>query len=62
MPGLLPPEKRKSLILKARFLESEMSILLKQAKLHKCQNISEYLRKLVRDDIQRTKNTLPDLY
>jgi len=32
-----------------------------QAKLHKCQNISEYFRKLVREDIQRTKKTLPDL-
>jgi hypothetical protein len=60
MPALLPPEQRKSVILKARFLESEIKILKAQAKLHKCQNVSEYFRKLVRDDIQRTKNTLPD--
>ena len=61
MPALLPPEKRKSVILKARFLESETPILKAQAKLHKCQNISEYFRKLVREDIQRTKKTLPDV-
>jgi len=41
MPALLPPEQRKSVILKARFLESEIEILKAQAKLHKCQNISE---------------------
>jgi|LauGreSBDMM110SN_4_FD.fasta_scaffold23410_2 hypothetical protein len=61
MPALLPPEKRKSLVAQVRFLESEIKILKAQAKLHKCRNISEYLRKLVRDDLQRTRNSLPDL-
>jgi hypothetical protein len=61
MPALLPPEKRKSLVAQVRFLESEIKILKAQAKLHKCRNISEYLRKLVRDDVQRTRNILPDL-
>ena len=62
MPGLLPPEQRKSAVLKVRFLESEFNILKAQAKLHKCENISEYVRKLVRNDIQRTKKALPDVY
>ena len=62
MPALLPPEKRKSLIAQVRFLESEIKILKAQAKLHKCKNISEYLRKVVRDDIQRTGKGLPNLY
>ena len=62
MPGLLPPEQRKSLIAQVRFLESEIKILKAQAKLHKCRNISEYLRKLVRDDVQRTKNGLPETF
>ena len=62
MPALLPPEERKSLIAQVRFLESEIKILKAQAKLHKCKNISEYLRKVVREDIQRTKKGLPNLY
>ena len=62
MPALLPPEERKSLIAQVRFLESEIKILKAQAKLHKCKNISEYLRKVVRDDIQRTRKGLPNLY
>ena len=62
MPALLPPEERKSLIAQVRFLESEIKILKAQAKLHKCKNISEYLRKVVRDDIQRTGKGLPNLY
>lgn len=62
MPGLLPPEQRKSLIAQVRFLESEIKILKAQAKLHKCRNISEYLRKLVRDDVQRTGKGLPETF
>lgn len=62
MPALLPPEERKSIIAQVRFLESEIKILKAQAKLHKCKNISEYLRKVVRDDIQRTRKGLPNLY
>jgi hypothetical protein len=62
MPGLLPPEQRKSISVKVRFLESEITILKAQAKLHKCETLSEYFRKLVRTDIQKTKNTLPDVY
>jgi hypothetical protein len=59
----LPDELRKDTAIKVRFLESEMGILLKQAKLHKCKTISEYIRKLVKEDISKGKrvNTLPDI-
>jgi hypothetical protein len=59
----LPDELRKDLAIKVRFLESEMHILSKQAKLHKCKSISHYIRKLVKDDVSNTKrvNTLPDI-
>ena len=62
MPALLPPEERKSLVAQVRFLESEIKILKAQAKLHNCRNISEYLRKVVRDDVQRTRKGLPETF
>ena len=59
----LPDELRKDPAMKVRFLESERSIILKQVKKHKCKTMSEYVRKLSREDIERTKpfKSLPDL-
>ena len=59
----LPDELRKDTAIKVRFLESEMNILLRQAKLHKCKTISEYIRKLVKQDRSKGKisKTLPDI-
>lgn len=51
----LPAELRKDVAIKVRFLESEVTILLKQAKLHNCKTVSQYIRKLVREDIIRNK-------
>jgi hypothetical protein len=60
---LLPDELRKDIAIKVRFLESEMHLLHKQANIHQCKTISEYIRKLVREDISKTKKskTLPDI-
>ena len=59
----LPDELRKDTAIKVRFLESEMNILLKQAKLHDCKTVSQYIRKLVREDIIRSKKgaKFPDI-
>jgi hypothetical protein len=59
----LPDELRKDPSIKVRFLQSEMHILAKQAKLHKCKSISHYIRKLVKDDVSNNRqiNTLPDI-
>lgn len=59
----LPDELRKDPAMKVRFLESERSIILKQVKKHQCKTMSEYVRKLIKEDIERSKTskTLPDL-
>lgn len=59
----LPDELRKDPAIKVRFLQSEMKVLIKQAKYHKCKTISAYIRKLIKDDIVQTNRakSLPDI-
>jgi Arc/MetJ-type ribon-helix-helix transcriptional regulator len=59
----LPDDLRKDPAMKVRFLESERSIILEQVKKHKCKTMSEYVRKLIKEDIARTKRSksLPNL-
>jgi hypothetical protein len=48
----LPDEKRKDFMLRVRFDESELKYLINQAKKRKCKTISQYIRKLISDDIE----------
>lgn len=58
----LPDELRKDYGMKIRFLESERHIILKQVQKHKCKSMSDYIRKLIREDIAKAKvKSLPDI-
>jgi len=48
----LPDEQRKDLAIKVRFLKSEMMIIANQAKKMDCKTISQYIRKLIANDIK----------
>jgi len=48
----LPDDQRKDLAIKVRFLESEMKYIINQAKKKNCKTISQYIRKLIAEDIQ----------
>ena len=43
--------QRKDVLLQVRFRESEMNLLINQAKLKNCKTISQYIRNLIADDI-----------
>ena len=48
----LPDEQRKDLAIKVRFLESEMKDIINKAKKRNCKTISQYLRKLIAEDVK----------
>jgi hypothetical protein len=48
----LPDEQRKDLAIKVRFLKSEMKFIINQAEKKNCKTISQYIRKLIADDIK----------
>jgi len=48
----LPDEQRKDVLLQVRFLESEMKMIFSQAKKRNCKTVSQYIRKLISEDIK----------
>jgi len=48
----LPDDQRKDLAIKVRFLKSEMKYIIYQAEKRNCKTISQYIRKLISDDIK----------
>lgn len=48
----LPDEQRKDIMLRVRFLESEMKYIINQAKKRNCKTISQYIRHLIAEDIK----------
>jgi len=59
----LPDELRKEYRVVVRLLKSEENIVLKRAEKHNAKSISEYIRKLIREDISKGKRgaMLPDI-
>ena len=51
----LPDEQRKDLAIKVRFLESEMKTIINQAKKRNCKTISQYIRKLIAEDVKNDR-------
>ena len=47
----LPDEQRKDTIVRVRFLESETKTIVNMAKYRNCKTISQYIRMLIKDDI-----------
>ena len=48
----LPDGQRKDVLLQVRFKESEMKLLIHQAKKGNCKTISQYIRFLIANDIK----------
>ena len=48
----LPDEQRKDVLLQVRFLESDMKTIVNQAKKRNCKTISQYIRKLIAEDVK----------
>ena len=48
----LPDDQRKDIMLRVRFLESEMKYIINQAKKRNCKTISQYIRLLIAEDIK----------
>ena len=48
----LPDEQRKDFLLQVRFLESDMKTIVNQANKRNCKTISQYIRKLIAEDLK----------
>jgi len=48
----LPDEERKEMMLRVRILRKEVMIIANQAKKRNCKTISQYIRKLIANDIK----------
>jgi len=55
MKKALPDELRKDYGIKIRFTLSEKNIILKQVQKHKCKSMADYIRKLVKNDINKIR-------
>lgn len=54
----LPDEKRKDVVLLVRFTEREKILLFQKAKKRNCKTISEYIRKLISEDKNRSMDVI----
>ena len=51
----LPDDQRRDIMLRVRFLESEMKVVIQKAKKRNCKSISQYIRQLINEDNGKNK-------
>jgi len=51
----LPDEERKEMMLRVRILRKEVMIIANQAKKGNCKSISQYIRKLIAEDVKKDR-------
>jgi hypothetical protein len=51
----LPDDQRRDIMLRVRFLESEMKVVIQKAKKRNCKSVSQYIRQLINEDNGKNK-------
>lgn len=54
----LPDDQRKDFMLRVRFLDSEIKVIIEKAKRRNCKTISAYIRQLINEDKGKNKGDL----